>query len=71
MPFWEYEMYMEELNKLIKEENDKHESEMKKAGVRDALKHSNPRAIQSSIAKAQPKMPDTIKMPSLGMPLKL
>lgn len=70
MPYWEYEMFVDELNRQVKEENDKQEADMKKAGVQDAIKHSNPKNIRNMINQTQPKMPSMPNIPSIGMPLK-
>ena len=62
MRYWEYELWMEELNRLVKEENDKQEDEMKKSGVKDQMNkaqkmqknYSNP----SIGSYPQPKIPN-------------
>lgn len=62
MKYWEYELWMEELNRLVKEENDKQEEEMKKSGIKDQTNkaqkmqrnYSNP-LIRSY---PQPKIPN-------------
>lgn len=62
MKYWEYELWMEELNRLVKEENDKQEDEMKKSGIKDQMNktqkmqrnYSNP-PVRSY---TQPKIPN-------------
>lgn len=64
MPMWEYEMYMEELQNLIQEENDRNQEQMDKAGVGNVPKMTNPRNLQKMTNPKMPeiKMPSTIKM---------
>lgn len=63
MPMWEYEMYMEELQNLVQEENDRNQEQMDKAGVGNVQKMTNPRNLQKMTNPKMPQMP-TIKMPS-------
>lgn len=37
MAYWEYEMFIEELNKLVKAENDTQEKEMSKYDIRGTM----------------------------------
>ena len=64
MPMWEYEMYMEELQNLIQEENERNQEQMDKAGVGNVQKMTNPRNLQKMTNPKMPeiKMPSTIKM---------
>ena len=55
MPMWEYELFIEEMNKQVKDENDRQQSEMDKYHVNDYMKNSNPKNLQKSISA--PKMP--------------
>lgn len=58
MPMWEYEMFIEEMNKQVKEENDKQQDEMDKYHINDYQK-----------SMKSPKMPNYSqpKMPSMKM----
>lgn len=71
MPAWEYELFMKELNNMVKEENEKNKQEMDKAGLDKAQKMSDPkymanqqRAMQKQSMSSIPKMPN-IKMPKM------
>jgi len=55
MPMWEYEMFIQEMNKQVKEENDKQQSEMEKYHVKDYMKNANPKNIGKMTQ--QPKIP--------------
>ena len=70
MPFWEFELFTKELERLVKEENDQQKSEFDKSGARDAMKMTQPGAMQRMMSNSMPKMPDfkmpsTVKMPSV------
>lgn len=54
MPMWEYELFIEEMNKQVKDENDRQQSEMDKYHVNDYMKSANPKNISKM---SQPKMP--------------
>ena len=58
---WEYEMFIGEVNKQVKEENEKQQGEMDKYHVKDYMKQSNPKNLQKM---SQPKMP-SFKMPKM------
>ena len=62
MPMWEYEMFIEEMNNQVKEENDKQQAEMDKYHVKDYMNAANPKNI--SKMTQQPKMP-TFKPPKI------
>lgn len=53
---WEYEMFIDELNDQVKEENKKQQEEMDKYHIDDYRKMTNPKNLQSP------------KMPSFNMP---
>lgn len=65
MPAWEYDLFLKEVNQLVKEENEKNQQEMDKSGYKDAHKMSDPRYAQRMSNKytnniktpAMPKMP--------------
>lgn len=61
MPMWEYEMFLDELNKLVKEENNQQQSEMDKYHVKDYMNAANPKNIQKMASPKMPKMPDFSK----------
>lgn len=69
---WEYELFMKELNEIVKAENDKQQKEMDKAGIKDAKKMSDPRNIRKMQDAAMPKMPSApvpnMNMGSMKMP---
>lgn len=64
MPMWEYEIFIDQLNQIVKEENDKQKKEMDKYHVDEYMKMASPKNI-SKMTQPQP-MP---KM-SIGSPLK-
>lgn len=55
MPAWEYEMFIRELNKIVKEENKRNQEEMDKAGYDKIGKMSDPKYFErmqnSSLSK--------------------
>ena len=67
MPFWELELYVKELERLIKEENEAQKKEMDKSGIREAKKMTNPNYFSKMMSSSMPKMPDmgSFKMPSI------
>lgn len=56
MPMWEYEMFITEMNKQVKDENKQQQDEIDKYGVKDHMKNMG----------KTPKIP-TPKMPSFNM----
>lgn len=63
MSMWEYEIFIEEMNKQVKEENDKQKDEMDKYHVNDMMKQNNPKNLQKM---SQPKIPSfNMKMPKM------
>lgn len=70
LPFWEFELYMKEIERLVKEENRQQEDEYNRSGAKDAMKMAkNPGRMMASASNAMPKMPSmnmpkTITMPS-------
>ena len=67
MPAWEYELFMKEINNAVKEENERNQKEMDKAGYDKMQKMSNPKYAQQMSKQQMPKMPNmgSIKMPSM------
>ena len=71
MPGWEYEMFMIELNKAIKEENKKNKEEESKYNLKDVQKMSDRRNIDRMTNDTYhniPKMADIGKMGTPKMP---
>ena len=64
MPAWEYELFMKEINQAVKEENERNQKEMDKAGVDKMQKMSDPKHMQSMQNKYIPNM-GSFKMPSM------
>ena len=67
MPAWEYELFMKEINRAVKEENERNKQEMDKAGINDAKKYSNPSYINKMQKGMIPKMP-SISIPNISTP---
>lgn len=64
MPAWEYEIFIQEINSLVKEENDKNKKEMDRAGY-DKITDKN---YMNKIANGKlPNMPTgtSFKMPKI------
>ena len=59
MRYWEYELFMDAINKRIKEENKQNEEQQKKYG------NMNPKSMMNQAHKGIPKMPSHMKMPSM------
>jgi len=76
MPFWEFELYMKELERLVKEENKQQEDEMHRRGADKAMKMANPnnmsKMMGSTTDSVMSKMPNMSKMSmgSMKMPTK-
>ena len=67
MPAWEYELFVKEINNIVKEENDKNKQEMDKAGINDARKMANPSYLSKMQRESMPKMPN-FSMPKIATP---
>lgn len=67
MPAWEYELFLKEINNLIKEENEKNQKDQDKHGYNDMKKMANPRYIQNMSNKSMKgmNMPSMPKMPKI------
>lgn len=65
MKMWEYEMFMQELNEIVKNENKDQQKEMDKYHLGDVQKMTNPKNMSKMM---NPKIPDMsqVKMPSIG-----
>lgn len=64
MPVWEYELFIKEINNLVKDENKRNQQEMDKAGYKDAQKMANPN-YASRMANKQMSNMNNFKMPSM------
>ena len=68
LPFWEFELYMEEIERLVKEESKRQEEEYNNSGARDAMKMArNPGKMMASINNSMPKAP-SMNVPKVTMP---
>lgn len=63
MPMWEYEMYIIQLNELIKEENENQKKEMDKHHVGEYMQMARPKNIQNMMQNPIANIP---KMQSMG-----
>lgn len=59
MPMWEYEIFIGEMNKQVKEENKQQQDEMDKYHIKD---YTNPNKMNKMMHPTQPKMP-SVSMP--------
>ena len=64
MPAWEYELFLKEINNIVKEENKRNQQEMDKAGYKDVKKMSDPNYSQRMTNKHMSSM-NNFKMPSM------
>ena len=64
MPAWEYELFLKEINNIVKEENKRNQQEMDKAGYKDVKKMSDPNYSQRMANKHMANM-NNFKMPSM------
>ena len=62
MPAWEYELFMREINNLVKEENERNQKEMDKSGY---SKMNDPNYMKKMANNQMPKMDNSFKMPSM------
>lgn len=63
MPYWEYELWMRELNDQVKEENDAQQEQLDKYHINDTMSSISSGKFMSGLT---PKMPAMPKMPSFG-----
>jgi hypothetical protein len=68
MPMWEFELYIKQLNELVKEENDGQKKEMDKYRINDYMKMASPSNMNKTMANASnpSKLMGNMKMPSMG-----
>lgn len=63
MPYWEYELWMKELNDQVKEENDSQQEQLDKYHVEDTMSSIRSGKLMKNMTPQMPAMP---KMPSFG-----
>lgn len=68
MPFWEFELYLKELERLTKEENDRQKAEYDRSGAKDAMKMTKPGAMDKMMSNTMSKMP---QMPNMNSKINL
>lgn len=70
MPVWEYELFLKEINDMVKEENERNHKEMDNSGYKDAKKMSDPKyaSRMSSKYMGNMKMPSMPNLSSMSMP---
>lgn len=67
MPAWEYELFLKEINELVKEENERNQQEMDKSGYKDAKKMSDPKYAQRMSDRYTSGMNmNSMKMPNMN-----
>ena len=75
MAFWEFELFVKEMERLTKEEQEQQKKEFDKSGAKDVMKMTKPgymqKMMQNQSNSMMPKMPNmnmtmpkVIKMPS-------
>ena len=69
LPAWEYELFIKQLNDIVKEENDKQKSEMKKYRVNEYMDMARPGNMNKMMSNSMPKMasPNINMRPPGGM----
>lgn len=65
MPMWEYELFVMQLNNIVKDENDQQKQEMDKYHVQEYMDMARPGNMQKMMQG--PKMPAAPKMPSYNI----
>lgn len=67
MPAWEYELFIKEINRIVKEENKKNEQDMQGYNIDDIKKMSNYNDIKKMQKSSIAKTPNfnNIKIPKL------
>lgn len=65
MPAWEYEMFMQEINKAIKEDNKRNKEEEDKYNVNDMRKMTERRNIDKMTSDAYKKVPNVPSVSSM------
>lgn len=62
MVFWEYELFMKELNASVKEDNKRQEKEMENSGYGDIKKMTDYKSIERQYKSSMPKLPPMPKI---------
>jgi hypothetical protein len=65
MPVWEYEMFMQEINKAIKEDNKRNKEEEDKYNTNDMRKMTERRNIDKMTSDAYKKVPNSPSISSM------
>lgn len=65
MPAWEYELFMQEINKAIKEDNKRNKEEEDKYNVNDMRKMTERRNIDRMTSDAYKKVPNVPSVSSM------
>jgi hypothetical protein len=65
MPAWEYEMFMQEINKAIKEDNKRNKEEEDKYNVNDMRKMADRRNIDKMTSDSYKKVPNVPSVSSM------
>lgn len=69
MPAWEFEIFMKEINELVKEENERNKKQMDEAGIEKSKKFADPKYVENMQKNAMPKMDmNNFKMPAVVTP---
>lgn len=69
MPAWEYELFMQEINKAIKEDNKRNKEEEDKYNVNDMRKMTERRNIDKMTSDAYKKVPNGPSISSMSSQL--
>ena len=64
MAFWEFELFVKEMERLTKEEQEQQKKEFDKSGAKDAMKMAKPGYMQKMMQNQANMMP---KMPNMNM----
>lgn len=71
MTMWEYELFMKELNEIVKKENKEQTDEINKYDIKGMRRMTNPNNISKMTNSKLPSNISSIKMPSInGMKFK-
>ena len=62
---WEYELFLKQLNELVKEENERNKQDESNTSMKDYQKMTNPNYIKGMQSQMMPKM-DSFKMPKIS-----
>lgn len=68
MPAWEYELFMQELNKAIKEDNKRNQDEEEKYNIRDMRKMADERNVNRMKSNAMKDVPSYPKPSGYSIP---